>query len=539
MTAFHRHLKRRDLYAEASSRWRDPRAQLLDGPDWEQAKDRVLAALRLGEDPEPLLARHAATLDLALRDVAVAMADEDSGLSVDGQGLLHVAALKAIPEPITLVDLRRRVAGMVPHVDLPEVLLEVTDRVKGFGEAFTLVSGGRTRLKGLQVSVAACLTAQGLNIGYRPVIKTGVEELERSRLSHVAQQYLGIDAYRPANATLIAAQSRVPFAQVLGGGMVAAIDGMRFVVPVKSIYARPNRKYFGPKRGITWLNMINDQAIGTGALVVTGTLRDTLNMVDVLYRRDGGPPPEIVITDTGSYSDIVFGLLNLLGMHYRPVLADMPDQKGWRIDRQADYGPLATFARGKIDLDKIRKHWPDILRVVGSIHTGEVRAHDVMKMLQRDGRPTPLGDAFAHYGRIFKTLHILAYSIEEPYRRDIKRLRNLQEGRHGLAEKIFHGKKGRLHQKYFKGMEDQLGALGLVLNCVVLWNTWYIDKALDQLRAQGYPVFDEDVARLSPFIRDHLNVDGTYNFLLPDLGPTGWRELRDPDAGHDEDHDFF
>ncbi|MEV6157833.1 hypothetical protein AB0L53_46600 [Nonomuraea sp. NPDC052129] len=25
-------------------------------------------------------------------------------------------------------------------------------------------------------------------------------------------------------------------------------------------------------------------------------------------------------------------------------------------------------------------------------------------------------------------------------------------------------------------MEDQLGALGLVLNCVTLWNTFYMDR---------------------------------------------------------------
>lgn len=42
----------------------------------------------------------------------------------------------------------------------------------------------------------------------------------------------------------------------------------------------------------------------------------------------------------------------------------------------------------------------------------------------------------------------------------------------------------------------QLGALGLVLNCIVLWNTVYADAAIDQLRAIGHPVHDEDVARL-------------------------------------------
>ena len=45
---------------------------------------------------------------------------------------------------------------------------------------------------------------------------------------------------------------------------------------------------------------------------------------------------------------------------------------------------------------------------------------------------------------------------------------------------------------------------------------------------------DEDVARLSPFARDHLNVVGNYTFALPDLGDAGFRPLRDPDAADDE-----
>jgi TnpA family transposase len=37
--------------------------------------------------------------------------------------------------------------------------------------------------------------------------------------------------------------------------------------------------------------------------------------------------------------------------------------------------------------------------------------------------------------------------------------------------RVFHGSKDELYQRYREGMEDQLGALGLVLNCIVLWNT--------------------------------------------------------------------
>ncbi|MET3175288.1 UNVERIFIED_ORG: TnpA family transposase [Arthrobacter sp. UYCu721] len=84
---------------------------------------------------------------------------------------------------------------------------------------------------------------------------------------------------------------------------------------------------------------------------------------------------------------------------------------------------------------------------MGSIHTREVSAHDVVRILQRDGRPTDLGDAVAHYGRIFKTLHVLTFVDDPAYRQEMKAMRNLQEGRHAMARHIFHGRVGKLHRR--------------------------------------------------------------------------------------------
>ncbi|WP_045878758.1 Tn3 family transposase [Pseudofrankia sp. DC12] len=534
---FYRHLKRRDIYADASTRWRNPQAQLLEGPAWDAVRGEVLTTLGLPDSPDALLAGHGQTLDGAYREVGGRLAG-NAEVRVDDAGRIHLTGVKAVEEPPSLVDLRARTTAMLPRVELPEVILEVMAWEPSLAAAFTAVSGGRSRLEDLPTSIAACLAAHSLNVGYRPIAKKGIPALERSRLSHVFQNYFRPETLAPANAPLVGRQGGLDLARAWGGGLVAAVDGMRFVVPVPAAFARPNRKFFGSKRGMTWLNAMNDQGIGRGAKVVSGTVRDSLHMIDVIFGLDGGELPEIVVTDTGSYSDVIFGLLELLGISYRPALADLPDQKGWRISADADYGPLNTFARGKIDLERIRRNWEDILRVVASIYTGTVRAYDVVTMLQRDGHPTALGEAIAAYGRIFKSLHILAYiDTDETYRRDIKHIRNLQEGRHALARKICHGRKGELYHRYERGLENQLGALGLVLNCVVLWTTVYLDAAVHQLRAQGYPVREEDMARLSPFVNRHLEVHGTYSFVLPDLPPGTIRELRDPDAPDDDEGD--
>ena len=56
--------------------------------------------------------------------------------------------------------------------------------------------------------------------------------------------------------------------------------------------------------------MINDQAAGLGGRVVQGTIRDSLHMIDVWSSQDGGQRPDIIVTDAGSYSDLVFGLVS-------------------------------------------------------------------------------------------------------------------------------------------------------------------------------------------------------------------------------------
>ena len=62
-----------------------------------------------------------------------------------------------------------------------------------------------------------------------------------------------------------------------------------------------------------------------------------------------------------------------------------------------------------------------------------------------------------------------------------------------------------------------------------------MDAALDQLRAEGFDVRDEDVARLSPLGHEHVNMLGRYAFTLPETVARGeLRPLRDPRSASEE-----
>ena len=74
-----------------------------------------------------------------------------------------------------------------------------------------------------------------------------------------------------------------------------------------------------------------------------------------------------------------------------------------------------------------------------------------------------------------------------------------------------------------------IGALNLVTNLVVLWNTIYLQQVVQTLRAEGIEVRDEDLARLSPTRYEHINRLGKYTFPSQvEVQPNGLRSLRKP-----------
>ena len=115
------------------------------------------------------------------------------------------------------------------------------------------------------------------------------------------------------------------------------------MVPVRSLHAGPNPKYFNRGRGVTWYNLLSDQGSGLNAITVPGTLRDSLVLLAVVLEQKTELQPFQIMTDTGAYQ--------------------------------------------RVNLDRITPHWDGVLRLVGSLKLGLVPAMGVMRTLQVDDRP--------------------------------------------------------------------------------------------------------------------------------------------------------
>lgn len=523
-------LQRREVFTPRSWRYADPRANLLSVSEWEALRPVVCRSLGWSPQPQPVLEALTIELDRTYREVAQRLAKNPAVRfeAVNGKQELVLTPLDKLEEPPSLVQLREAVAARLPRLDLPEVVMEMAVRT-GFTQVFTHLTERTARVADLTTSVCAVLTAEACNTGPEPFIRSDNPALRRDRLAWVKQHYVRDDTLTAANARLVSAQNSLALAHQWGGGDVASADGMRFVVPIRTVYAGPNPKYFGPLKGVTWYNLLSNQFTGLNAIPTPGTLRDSLILLAVVLEQQTELKPTQIMTDTGAYSDVVFGLFRLLGYRFSPRLADIGGTRFWRIDPKADYGPLNSLSRHRLSLQRITPHWDDLLRLAGSLLLGRVPATGIMRTLQVGDHPTRLAQAIAEFGRIDKTLHALTMIDDENKRRGTLTQLNRGEARHSLARVVFHGKRGELRQRYREGQEDQLGALGLVVNMIVLWNTIYMSAALEQLRKEGFLIQNEDVARLSPLIHDHINMLGRYSFAMPETVARGeLRPLRNP-----------
>jgi hypothetical protein len=73
--------------------------------------------------------------------------------------------------------------------------------------------------------------------------------------------------------------------------------------------------------------------------------------------------------------------------------------------------------------------------------------------------------------------------------------------------------------------------LNLLVAAIILWNTVYLQRAIDYLRGQDYEATPSDLAHLSPLGWEHINLTGDYHWeTSPTLGPDQFRPLQPAQA---------
>lgn len=86
----------------------------------------------------------------------------------------------------------------------------------------------------------------------------------------------------------------------------------------------------------------------------------------------------------------------------------------------------------------------------------------------------------------------------------------------GFARAIFFGKRGEFRERELQDQLQRASALNILINAISIWNTTYLQKAIDHLKQTD--AFDESLLKhISPLGWEHINLLGKYNFNVKNI----------------------
>src|SRR5450432_1723871 len=97
--------------------------------------------------------------------------------------------------------------------------------------------------------------------------------------------------------------------------------------------------------------------------LIAATASEALHVLDALLYHQSEVSIRRHHTDGGGESDHVFALCALLGFQFAPRIPDLKHRRLYIFGKGSDHPTLEPLVAGRINVDLIRAHWPDIPRV--------------------------------------------------------------------------------------------------------------------------------------------------------------------------------
>jgi TnpA family transposase len=343
-----------------------------------------------------------------------------------------------------------------------------------------------------------------------------------TKLTRLQAWHIRDETYSAALAEVINAQYHQPFAAWWGDGTTSSSDGQNFKAGGRGQFAGQINLKYGQEPGVQFYTHISDQYAPFYTKVISSTVRDATHVLDGLLYHDSELCIQEHYTDTAGFTDHLFALMHFLGFRFAPRIRDLRDKRLYVNGNATQYPMLAEMIGGNINVNQIRKHWDEILRLIVSIKQGTVTASLMLRKLGSYPRQNGLAVALRELGRIERTLFTLNWMQSLELRRRVQIGLNKGESKNALARAVFLNRLGELRDRSFENQMYRASGLNLVVAAIVLWNTVYLERAIEMMRESGQAVDEQLLKHLSPLGWEHINLTGDYV----------WKEDRCVKQGH-------
>ena len=427
-------------------------------------------------------------------------------------GSFHVSTPQAEPED------SESLRGGFPkrrYVSLLEVLATV-NRFAHFLEAFVPWRVTHTRTKPPDRTFFAGITGYGCFIGTRKIasISSGLSEAE---LESTVNGYFTLDNIHGANDRIVQFMDHLALPNVYrhADGLVhTSSDGQKFEVAVDSLHARYSFKYFGHDQGVSAYTFIDMRHFLPYSLIISAAEHEAHYVIDGLMHNEV-VKSEIHSTDTGGYSDSLFGAMHRLGFAFAPRIKNFAKCQLYAFQKRKGYEQQGykILPDAYIKPALLADQWDEILRVIATIKRKEATASQLFKRLNSYSRQHPLYHALKEFGKIPKSDFLLRYTNILAWRQAVEKQLNKGESMNKLARAVSFGN----NQEFLYGekVEQEIaeGCQRLMKNAIICWNYLYLTQKIAEADSE------ERRQELLLAVRNgsvgtwhHINLHGEYDF---------------------------
>ncbi len=214
-------------------------------------------------------------------------------------------------------------------------------------------------------------------------------------------------------------------------------------------------------------------------------------------------------------------------LRYGPRIRDLKDKRLYTLPGVTVPPELAPLVAGAANMRAISTPWQDPLRLLMSIRTGTVTASVILRKLAAYPRQNGLARALREIGKLERTLFTLDWMQDPELRQRSHVGLSKGEQQNALRRAVFFNRLGENRDRSYENQRYRASGLNLVVAAIILWNTVYLQRAVEHLQTQGILSKPIDLVHLSPLGWEHINLTCDYHWEGAEaLGPDRFRPLR-------------
>ena len=505
------------LYLEHSYKYRALEGYLLSREQWQQYRHKYVKQANLQpfanprlvlEDLERHLQEQYVTTNTRLLDNQNAYVSQKADASL---------LVKTPAQPTVNTEALSTFFPGRHYVALTEILATVHQLTQFLDE----LQHGQQQLRRARPPMRtflAGLLGLGCGIGVRKLARIS-RHLQEGQVEHAVNWYFTATNLRAANDRILRMMDHLPLPTIYQRSPEALLhtssDGQKFEVPAESLNANYSYKYFGKGQGVSVYSFIDERHLLFYSTVINAAERESTYVLDGLLQQEGAQS-SMHSTDTHGYSELVFGLMHLLGLDYAPRIKNFQRQHLYAFKRLRHADGYASFLvkpHGSINVPLILDQWEDMLRFAATIKLKVTPPSELFRRLNSYSTQHVLYRALKAFGQVLKSLFLLRYLDNVELRQQITQQLNKVEQSHRFTRALSIGTPRGFLSVDKEAQEVEEGCRRLIKNAVTCWNYVYLSKRIFKTADPDFQhLLIEAIRHGSPISWQHINLLGEYDF---------------------------